>query len=74
MKLPLIIGIIIYIIGFIITILICRKLDADDEETIVSAWFWPFICLAVIAWIIMQIPLYFCKLVDMICDKITKEE
>ena len=74
MKLPLIIGIIIYIIGFIITILICRKLYLNDEEMIVSAWFWPMIWGCVLAWTIMQIPLYFCKFVDKIIDKLTKEE
>lgn len=75
MKLPLIIGIIIYILGFIITILICRKLNCvDDDEMVISAWLWPIIWGSVLAWVIMQLPLYICKLVDAILDKLTKEE
>lgn len=74
MNLPLIIGITIYVIGFIITILICHKLDVDDDEMIVSAWFWPIILGCVLAWGIMQLPLYVCKLADVVIDKLSKEE
>lgn len=75
MNLPLIIGIIIYVIGFIITIIICRKLDSvDDDETILFTWFWPVMLGCVLAWGIIQLPLYVCKLVDMVIDKLSKEE
>lgn len=74
MNLPLIIGIAIYVIGFIITIIICRKLEVDDEEMIVSAWFWPIILGCVLAWGVMQLPLYICKFIEAVCDKLSKEE
>lgn len=62
MKICLVI--LIYILGVIITTLICYRLDTDDEDVIGIAWFWP-ICLPLIIFFgILWLPAGIYKLLD----------
>jgi ABC-type branched-subunit amino acid transport system permease subunit len=54
----------VYIIGVIVTTLICYKLDIDDENAIWVAWFWPT-CLALTIIIgILWLPVGIYKLLE----------
>lgn len=54
----------VYIIGVIVTTLICYKLDTDDEDAIGIAWFWPACLILVIIFSILWIPVGIYKLLD----------
>ena len=54
----------VYIIGVIVTTLICYKLDTDDEDVIGIAWFWPACLALIIIFGILWLPVGIYKLLN----------
>lgn len=59
----------VYIIGVIITTLICYKLDTDDEDVIGIAWFWPVCLPLIVIFGILWLPVGIYRLLDGRPDK-----
>lgn len=64
----------VYIIGVIVTTLICYKLDTDDEDVIGIAWFWPVCLPLVVFFAILWLPVGIYKLLDGKPDKKDKSD
>lgn len=62
MKIVIIVS--VYIIGVIVTTLICYKLDTDDEDAVGIAWFWPVCLPLVVLFAILWLPVGIYKLLD----------
>lgn len=60
----ILIAVSVYIIGVIITTLICYKLDTDDEDVIGIAWFWPFAICMLVVFGMISLPVGIYKLLD----------
>lgn len=56
--------VLIYILGVIVTTLICYKIDTDDEDAIGIAWFWPICLPLVVFFAILWLPAGIYKLLD----------
>ena len=64
----------VYIIGAIITTLICYKLDVDDDDVVAFAWLWPFCLCLIIIFGALLLPVGIYKILDGKPDKNDKND